>query len=471
MRHFPGVSRLRGAVVAAFACMLAAPLAAWPASDPNILQSYALQLPVRFNNGAPLQRLVLPAQVLASLQTGGMSDLRIFNEQGQSLSMAMSDSASLRQTENHKIVLPSSPIVGTPDVKDISGSSLRIEEQQGKRVVQIDSGASDGGARSKQILGALLDTRAIVDPAVGIVLDVDLPDAQPVTFTLQASKDLKDWRPLAETVLYRAEATADHLGADHIELPAADLKDQYLRVTWTDAAGHAAPVVMRSATLTTARGVSNTPRVSAALDRPVLINPHELRFSLPFATPVAALKISPVGNNVLIPVRVLGRNDPGQPWTVLAASVVYHLQSAGKVQDSAAIELPPTAFREIKIEADQKTPGFSALPDIALEFEPAQLVVLVNGLPPFTLAAGLANAASPYLPMQSLLPAYRAAQENSLPLATIDGAAAVVQANASRDGMPTRTLILWGVLLAAALALGAMAWVLLKQNNKAAGDQ
>ncbi|WP_211442722.1 DUF3999 domain-containing protein [Collimonas humicola] len=463
MRHFPGLSWL------AVACVLATPLAAWPASDPNVMQSYALRLPVHFNGDASLQRLLLPAQVLANLQSGGMSDLRIFNGQGQPLSMAWSDSASLRQTEHRKLVLPSLPVMGAPDAGDLSASSLRIEEQQGKRVVQIDSGAA-AGQQSVKVLGALLDTRAIADPVVDMALDVDLPDAQPITFTVQASADLKGWRPLAETVLYRAGA--GHLGADHVELPGASLKDQYLRVSWTDAGGHAAPVTMRGATLTTARGIGSAPRVSAALAAPQLLNPYELRFALPFATPLAALKIKAAGDNFLIPVRVLGRNDPGQPWTSLAAGVIYHLQTAGKVQDSAALELPPTAFREIKIEADKKSAGFSAAPDITLEFEPVQIVALVSGQPPFTLAAGLANAASPYLPMQSLLPGYRAAQENSLPLATVDGAAAVVQATASRDGAPVRNLALWGVLLTAVLALGAMAWVLLKQNDKGpAGGQ
>ena len=68
------------------------------------------------------------------------------------------------------------------------------------------------------------------------------------------------------------------------------------------------------------------------------------------------------------------------------------------------------------------------------------------------------------LPMQSLMPDYRPAQENSLPLAQADGATALVPASAGRDGMPTRNIILWAVLLLAALALGVMAWVLLKQN-------
>lgn len=468
MRHFPGMNWLPAA---ALACLLATPLAAWPAGDPNQPQSYALHLPLRFNSDASLQRLLLPAQVLVNLQSAGMSDLRIFNGQGQALSMAWSDGASLRQTENRKLVLPSLPITGAPDARDLSGSSLRIEEQQGKRVVQIDSGTA-AGPQAAKVLGALLDTRGVADPVVDLALDVDLPDARPITFTLQASSDLKDWRPLAETVLYRADAGAGHLGADHVALPGASLKDQYLRISWNDAGGSAAPVTMRGATLTTARGVSSAPRVSAALSGPQLLNPYELRFALPFATPLAALKIKAAGDNVLIPVRVLGRNDPGQPWTALASGVIYRLQTAGKVQESAAFDMPAAAFREIKIEADKKSAGFSAAPEITLEFEPAQLVALVSGPPPFTLAAGMANAASPYLPMQSLLPGYKSAQENSLPLATVDAVAALVPAAASRDGIPSRNLALWGVLLAAVLALGAMAWVLLKQNKQAAsGDQ
>jgi hypothetical protein len=34
------------------------------------------------------------------------------------------------------------------------------------------------------------------------------------------------------------------------------------------------------------------------------------------------------------------------------------------------------------------------------------------------------------------------------------------------DGIPTRTLVLWGILLLGALALGAMAWVLMKQTRQ-----
>lgn len=467
MRNF-FVMRLPLALVA---CLLTTPLAAWSAADPNQPQSYALHLPLRFSSAASLQRVRLSAQVLVNLQSNGLSDLRIFNGQGQPLSMAWSGSASLGQTENRKLVLPSLPIMGAPDAKNILGSSLRIEEQHGQRTVQIDTSEAAAGQPPAIVLGAILDTRAVADPVVDLALNVDLPDSRPITFTLQSSTDLKDWQPLAETVLYRAAASASSLGADHVALPGASLKGHYVRVSWNDAGDPRTPVTMHSATLTTARGVSSASRVSAALTGVQRVNAYELRFGLPFATPLAALKITAAGDSVLIPVRVLGRNDSGQPWTALASGVIYRLQSAGKVQQSEAFALPPETFREIKIEADRNSSGFSTTPQITLEFEPMQVVALVSGPPPFTLAAGLANATSLFLPMQSLLPGYAADQENSLPLATLDSAAAVVAATASSEGMASRHLGLWGVLLAAVLALGAMAWVLLKQNNKPPAGQ
>jgi len=116
MRYFP----MHAAVCLA---VMTAAGAAWPASDPNDAQSYALRLPLAFAADAPLQRLILPAQALVSLQTGGLSDVRIFNAKGQPLAMALSDSASLRQTDarrctgnhNHGVlnshVIPSSKMV------------------------------------------------------------------------------------------------------------------------------------------------------------------------------------------------------------------------------------------------------------------------------------------------------------------------------------------------------------------------
>jgi hypothetical protein len=462
---------------------LAAPMMVLAADAPDAAnaKSYAIRIPVAAAPDAPLQRLLLPAEALVRLQSAGYADLRLFNAAGQPVPMALAQVPTTNSTEEQQVKLAAYPILGnaTAAAAGLEGLSLRIEERQGRRVVQLNTGGSTtttaGAASQQKVLGALLDARAATLPAVRLTLDAELPVGQPITFNVQASKDLKSWRYLADTVLYRADASAPaaSLGDSSLALSMAELKDHYLRITWGGA-----DVTLRGATLVTSRSTATRERISATMAPPAMAGPRELSFALPFATPIAALKITPKDGNVLVPIRVLGRNDRNQPWSLLATTVVYRLSTAGKEQTSGPVELQGASVREVKIEADAKTPGFASAPDIVLQFEPAQLVFLASGQGPFTLAAGLAGpagAAAAFLPMSSLIPGYKASQENALPLAKADvskaeGGAGVagplVAAQAPGDGIPTRTLVLWGILLAGALALGAMAWVLMKQTRQ-----
>ncbi|MDH4417408.1 MAG: DUF3999 domain-containing protein [Acidovorax sp.] len=453
------------------------------AADANSPAAYAIRIPVALAADAPLQRVMLPAEVLVRLQSPGYADVRLFNGAGQPVPMALAGVAAASAPEE-SVTLPAYPILGAASAgaAGLEGLSLRIEERQGQRVVQIDTAGTAGPAATQTVRGALLDARNVQLPVARMALDVDLPGGQPVTFQVHASKDLKQWQPLAETVLYRADAAAaptapGRLGNEQIDLQRADLKGHYLRVTWGDAA-----VTLRGATLATSSKPGLRERVSANMAVPLLgNNPRELVFALPFATPVAALAITPPGSNVLVPVRVLGRNHREQPWSPLASAVVYKMTMGGKEQASGPVELGGVSVREIKIEADPKTPGFAAAPALALQFEPAQLVFLASGQGPFTLAAGLSGAsaaASAFLPLASLVPGYQPALENQLPVALADVAraditggkpadGALVPAAAASGGISTRSAVLWGVLLAGVVALGLMAWLLLRQNKQA----
>lgn len=468
-------------VLAAAALSLCAGVAL-AAADANSPSAYAIRIPVTLAADAPLQRVVLPAEALVRLQSPGYADVRLFNGAGQPVPMALAGVAAASAPEE-SVTLPAYPILGAASAgaAGLEGLSLRIEERQGQRVVQIDTAGTAGPAATQTVRGALLDARNVQLPVARMALDVDLPAGQPVTFQVHASKDLKQWQPLAETVLYRADAAAaptapGRLGNEQIDLQRADLKGHYLRVTWGDAA-----VTLRGATLATSRSTGPRERVSASMATPALANPRELVFALPFATPVAALAITPPGSNVLVPVRVLGRNHREQPWSPLASAVVYKMTLGGKEQASGPVELGGASVREIKIEADPKTPDFAAAPALALQFEPAQLVFLASGQGPFTLAAGLSGAsaaASAFLPLASLVPGYQPAQENQLPMALADVAranitggkpaeSALVPAAAASSGISMRSAVLWGVLLAGVGALALMAWLLLRQTRQA----
>jgi hypothetical protein len=450
---------------------LAAPCAMAGAADDGNPKAYAQRLPIMLAEGAALQRLLLPAQALVRMQTSQLHDVRVFNAQGQAVPMALAAVAAPSTTTTQSVMLDAYPIVGPASAVSLEGLSLRIEERQGKRVVQLGSAGPSGPATTVQLLGVLLDARAVTAAVVELTLDADLPVAQPVAFTVEASEDLKNWRALTDTVLYRA-ADGVSLGAQRMALPAANVKDQYLRITWRDANGLAEPsVTVRGATLTTSQARKVVPRVTASIATPALSSPHELSFALPFAAPLAAIQIKPMGNNVLIPVRVWGRNDRTQPWNLLASTVVYRLHNQGKEQASAAVQLPGSSFKELRLEADTKTSGFASAPAVTVHFELTQLVFVASGAAPFTLAVGLANAASSYLPLASLVPGYQAGQENTLPLARVDADEAVVVPTAAlstSDAPTTRSLVLWGILLLGVLLLALMAWLLAKQTSKPA---
>ena len=443
---------------------------AW--ADAAIPASYAWRVQLQAVADASLQRLALPADALLRLQTSNHSDVRIFNAQGQSVPIALASVAAKTQSQKNQVQLTALPIMGGTVGSASEGLSLRIDERQGKRVVQLDTATSASNpSTNKKIIGALLDARAIQASAVAIALDVVLPVAQPIGFDVQASKDLKNWRPLADTVLYRAAdpgAAPASLGTQQMKLAFSDIKDHYLRITWQGDASALADVVVRGATVTTSQNSGFNPRVSAFIGVPVLTNAHELSFGLPFATPLAGLKIKAAGPSVLIPVQVFGRNDNTQPWELLASTVLYNIAAQGKQQTNMAVELHGSSHREIKIEADKKTAGFSSAPEISADFEPVQVVFLATGSSPFTLAAGLDRASSAYLPLPSLIPGYQSGQEDGLPLAALvaTGPAPTpsITAVSSPGNMPpTRNLILWGVLLAGVALLGMMAWMLMKQ--------
>ena len=456
------------------------------AADANTDAAYALRLPLTTAADAPLQRLELPARAPIALQSPGYADVRVFNPSGQAVPMALSP-VPRAEAGRQQTVLQAYPLMGTAAASSTLDSlALRIEERRSngvsERVVTINP---SGGAAfatppasrvAQQTLGAFLDARGTQRPAVALVLHTDVPIGQSVTFTVATSADLATWRPLAETVWYRAEGNAS-LGTSKLEFAATRLAGRYLRVSWPLASGQLAAVTLRSATLVTEADTPAVVRPSAPVAAPVLTSTHTVSFSLPFATPVAALQVRPEGSNVVIPLRVLGRLQPEQPP---ANTVVFSLQSAVKLHTSGPLALPGTPLRDIKFKADEKTPGFAAPPEVTVLFDPVHLVFVASGHAPFTLAVGLGQAANAWLPLNSLMPAANpgltdlALQAAALPLAMVAGAdvgPVVITAPPVTAAPAPRSLVLWGVLLAGGLALAVMAWVLLRQTRGGPADE
>lgn len=417
--------------------------AAAPAGSPDDARAYRVRVGVVPGAGSRLQRITLPPAALAASRTREYADIRVFDARDRAMPMARV--ASARATRRD--LLRALPILGGADALKVSGVSLQLDGDVA-RVMRVDG--TIVGDVQPTVLGVLLDARGVIGAARTLTLDADVPQSQPVTFVAEASGDLSTWRKLGEQTVFRA--VADTQPAT-IALDAAPLRGDYLRVTWRLASRALSPVTIRSAQLTSDTD-SNAPTWIAATLPP---EKHGLTIdlTLPFAAPIAALAITPVAADTLVPVRILGRDDAEQPWTPLGQGIAAHT--------TRTIALSGNTFRLLRIEADSRSSGFTATPSLRLGFAPADIVFLAGGTPPYTLAAGRAEDTNRYLPLGSLT-----ADSGGVPPALAQVAAVparVALAAAADPQRGSRQLLLWAVLLTATALLTALAWRLLRNGS------
>ena len=99
------------------------------------------------------------------------------------------------------------------------------------------------------------------------------------------------------------------------------------------------------------------------------------------------------------------------------------------------------------------------------EFEPVQFAFVATGDGPFEVAVGRAGSQGAAVPLDVIASALGNRKPQELPQATVGAA----QRNAPQPGsvldrlVPGKPTVLWAVLLAGVLILGAVAWGLLRQ--------
>ena len=245
------------------------------------------------------------------------------------------------------------------------------------------------------------------------------------------------------------------------------VQGRYLRLSWPGQTG----VALRALTGTVAGSQTAATPLRAALPPGTADGSSALNWTLPFATPISALHLQAVQNNSLVPVRILGRGEASQPWRTLASSVVYRLDGVGERSSNPAAALHGASLHSLRVEAGKGM----ALPDGGLqatvEFAPVQVAFLASGAGPFTLAVGRAQTAMAAVDA-SLLGSVTPAKLVELPLATLSDVVVQTPANSGLDraashwlpdGVPLRSVLLWAVLGVGVLALGAVAYSLMRQ--------
>ncbi len=427
--------------------------------------------------GASIVRAALPAASIAALRGANGGDLRVFNATGVSLPHALIDASTEAAVRADTLGprVPALPIYANVNTSAIGSSTptLRIEEGPTRRVIEYSSNNTTSGKAAGKLepRGLLFDTRQVDGDVRAVALEGDLPPATIVKLTLDVSTDLKNWRTLA------TDAPVFNFGADgpkdlSVVLPVRQkLIDHYLRITW-DAVGSPPIVALKTIGVASAKSV---PPTMIEIGAPTSSADNAAEWTLSTGFRASGLRLQTTANNALMPVRILTRARAGDPWQLVASTVIYRLAAkdakdtkgeTASINPDLPLRLPLAA--QLRVEALR---GYSltGVPlTLALEYPPLQVLFVATGDGPFTIATGRAGVDSAALPVATLIPGYVVGAEFALPTlqAAISASGTAAKSTTAVSEMLNRSTLLWGVLGLAVLVLGGLAIALLRAPVK-----
>lgn len=440
------------------------------ALDPS---SFAWRATLDTANQAGLVRVPLPAEALARLQTRDTADLRVFDAQGRPVVFAFTtsprpDHAPRQETSAFRTLPLHAAAAGTRAPKGALQMRVQQNGQQQSVWVQLGgNGTAAAAPATRRLPAALFDTRALKDPVTGFAVRADLPANVPVRITLATSADLANWTPVSvRGLLYRFEGE-NAPANDRLELAAPlQLKDRFLRLEWSGTEG----VKVEAISGLLAGTEPQRAQPALALPAPFADGNAAVEWQLGFATTIARLDLTTSRDNTVLPVRILGRNQPSEPWRLLGRTLVYRLGAAGQESTSTPLALGHPSVRWLRVEAThgQQLAGVPLAARIL--FEPVEVVFPAGSAGPYQLVLGRSGTPPAALPI-GMLAAATTLKVDALPAGRI----ASVQADPGPAtgwwtpwlprGVDTKTAGLWAVLLAGVLLLGGVAWSLLRQVN------
>ncbi|MET0311814.1 MAG: DUF3999 family protein [Burkholderiaceae bacterium] len=413
--------------------------------------------------GANVARIALPADALAALQSGDARDLRVFNGKGEPVGYALTRPVAPAPAAAQSRVFNAYPLyAAAPGVKHSRGSvQVKVDGGTDGRAVWVQLEGNGGAkpANAQALDAALFTTQDQKLTITALSVLGELPANAPVEMTLSTSPDLSQWTevPLRGRLFRFDGENAPRNLTLALERPLS-LEGKYLRLSWEGQAG----VKVTGITGTVSSGEAPAGRVRAALPAGTQSG-NALEWQLPYATPMAALALSPKNANTIAPVRVLGRNDAAQPWQFLGSGVVY------KVGDNVnpPVTLNGASVRTLRVEATQGPALSPGAVEASVEFLPVEVAFLVAGEGPFVLAAGRARTGGAALAPEMLVAA-AGKKMTEMPQARVGE---VLKAGAGGGsfidrivpGQESRSLVLWLVLGAGVIVLGGAAFALMRQ--------
>lgn len=436
---------------------------------------FAVRLPIVTSAAAPYYRATIPLRAYLASAHGDLRDLRVFNAAGQTVPHAfLTTSASTEEHVQRQALrwFPLHASAADGVAEDDSGLKVVVTRAGNGTLVEVDSRRAPVRRAEGAIRGYVLDASRIADRqsvrALEINWDKGASDFQLVD--VESSDDLRRWTPLATGVqLARLDFNGSRIENRRIDLPG--FGDRYLRLIWRQPAQ--APKLTEVLIEQSRLHFRSAPlawSVPISTDAARGLKPGEYRFRIDHPLPLVRLRVVLPPGNQLLPVEILAPAHERRHWRHLASGVAYRITSKGREWSNTEIALSGIPMQEFVVRVDPRLSPAEP-PRIAYALQPAQIVFLAGGEPPYSLAVGKAGAQDMALAVGTLVPGFGRPGSPEIADARIDDVAtSALSSAAAPAAQPVqhewKKIALWSVLILGVAGMAAMAWQLLRQMKQ-----
>jgi len=394
------------------------------------------------------QRSSIPQDVYEWVLRDDLGDVRVLNGAGDELPYAFRVPAGA-EDDTEWVPLPLFPLPASGPSTE-GAPAVNIELGQGGAVVAVH-----GATTQTERAGYLIDASSYRTP----VQEIEVAWSGPardflVETSVAASDDLNAWRTVVPSAtLAWLQTGGQWVKLDRIELPGTRAK--YLKIDMADDASlRLERVSVRSKEATApAREWKELQGVAAD---------GGFEFDTGGRFPVDRLAVELERPTYLVEARLFSRPNAEVGWRDRGAHTFYRAAAgdAFAASDAAAYDVSRDRFWRVQLAR------IGDVPRLRIGWVPHELVFLVQGEGPYTLAYGRADIDGNEWPIRDLLQRLdRGADLDSLPL--VAAGAPVMSGGPERlepapEPLDWRTLLLWAVLVIGVLVVGGLAVRLLR---------
>lgn len=426
---------------------------------------FAYGLPLATDGRDGVYKVNLPFDVYRIIRYADLRDVRVFNGDGELVPHVVTRSASSVAVKSEAIEVPRFPVYAAAQSK-LGDLSLEIKRDTQGTVINLKN--VTGVAGQNQVVGYILDANKVVPAIKAIELQWSESIASYAgSVTLEASDDLKNWKPLAQNFPITRMKFGEHLLEQRlVSFSATPLI--YLRISWPVTEASLPELVRVMAIPADANAeVKRTWQLIKA--QPVTNKADEYEFDVGAQVPIDRLRFHLPQNNTLIQTELLARVASKDPWQSVTNATLYRIEQNGRKFLSDDLQINRDSRRHWLLRVAQQGGGLgSDVPNLQVGWLPDQVMFLARGRGPFQLAYGAVGVKSGESSIANLT--NKTDGTGGIEAKPITSGAPVslggeARLSAAPDPFPWKKWLLWGILGLGVLSMAWMASRLMNQMN------